>query len=99
MAACQAVKAERAKAHAELLSARYPLSVTADPVVRMSSGKPVPVGPAAKLSGVTGEPIDDMTPQQIKEKRLFPAFVGLTVYLYIENPSRQLGSVCGYYVF
>lgn len=67
-----AVKAERARAHAELLRARYSLNVNTDPAVKMSGGKPVPVGPTARLSGVTWEQIDEMTPEQIKGKGLFP---------------------------
>jgi cytochrome c peroxidase len=70
-AARMAVKAERAKAHADLLASRYDLKeVTGD--ARMSGGKPVPVGPTARLAGVTWEQLDKMTPEQIKEKGLFP---------------------------
>lgn len=70
-AARMAVKAERARAHADLLSSRYDLKeVTGD--TRMSGGKPVPVGPTARLAGVTWEQLDKMTPEQIKEKGLFP---------------------------
>ena len=67
-----AVKAERAKEHMALLNSRYDLSKkpAADPV--MSGGKPVPVGPTAKLQGLTWEQLGKMTPEQIKEKGVFP---------------------------
>ncbi len=71
-AARLAVKGELAKAHGELLRARYNLDVKTDPEVRMSGGKLVPVGPTARLSGVTWEQLDRLTPGQIKEKGLFP---------------------------
>ena len=71
-AARMAVKAERAKQHMELLSSRYDLvkKDAAEPL--MSGGKPVPVGPTAKLQGVTWEQLGNMTPEQIKEKGVFP---------------------------
>lgn len=70
-AARLAVKAERAKAQADLLSSRYDLKkATGDAL--MSGGKPVPVGPTARLAGVSWEQLDKMTPEQIKEKGLFP---------------------------
>ena len=66
-----AVKAERAKAHAALLASRYELkAVTGD--ARMSGGKAVPVGPTARLAGTSWDQLDKMTPEQIKEKGLFP---------------------------
>jgi len=67
-----AVKAERAEAHAKLLRERYNLEVKTDPSVRMSGGKPVPVGPTARLSGISWEQLGQMTPEQIREKGLFP---------------------------
>jgi hypothetical protein len=67
-----AVKAERAKQQMALLNSRYDLSkrVTAEAV--MSGGKPLPVGPTARLQGVTWEQLGKMTPEQIKEKGIFP---------------------------
>ena len=38
------VKADRAKEHNDLLNARYDLSVKTSPDVKMSGGKPIPVG-------------------------------------------------------
>jgi cytochrome c peroxidase len=71
-AARLAVKAERAKAHADLLRERYDLAVKTDPGIKMSGGKPIPVGPTAKLANGGWEQFDQMTPAQIKEKGNFP---------------------------
>ncbi|MHB8799564.1 MAG: cytochrome B6 [Thermoanaerobaculia bacterium] len=65
-----AVKADRAKAHAALLASRYDLKKAGGDVL-MSGGKAVPVGPTARLAG-TWEQLDKMTPEQIREKGLFP---------------------------
>lgn len=67
-----AVKAERAKQHMEMLNTRYDLSKKINAQVAMSEGKPMPVGPTAKLRGITWEQFDKMTPEQIKEKGVFP---------------------------
>jgi cytochrome c peroxidase len=67
-----AVKAERAKQHMELLNSRYDLSKKAPAESVMSGGKPLPMGPTAKLQGVTWEQLGKMTPEQIKEKGAFP---------------------------
>jgi cytochrome c peroxidase len=67
-----AVKAERAQEHMKLLNSRYDLSKKTSPEVLMSGGKPVPLGPTAKLQGATWEQLDNMTPEQVKEKGLFP---------------------------
>jgi cytochrome c peroxidase len=71
-AARMAVKAERAKQHMELLNSRYDLSKRTAAEVVMSGGKPIPVGPTVRLQGVTWGRLDKMTPEQIKEKGVFP---------------------------
>ena len=71
-AARMAVKSERAKLQNELLNSRYDLSKKTTAEVVMSGGKPIPVGPTAKLTGTTWEMLDKMTPEQIKEKGVFP---------------------------
>ena len=71
-AARMAVKAERAKQHMELLNFRYDLSKKGTAESVMSGGKSLPVGPTAKLQGVTWEQLGKMTPEQIKEKGIFP---------------------------
>lgn len=70
-AARLAVKPERARAHAALLASRYDLKAGAGDGV-MSGGKAVPAGPTARLRGVTWEQLDKLTPEQIREKGLFP---------------------------
>ena len=67
-----AVKAERAKEHIELLNSRYDLSKKGTAESVMSGGKPIPVGPTAELQNVTWEQLGKMTPEQIKERGVFP---------------------------
>ncbi len=66
------VKAERAKEHMDMLNRRYDLSVKTSGNATMSGGKALPVGPTAKLSGVTWEELGKMTPEDIKSKNIFP---------------------------
>src|SRR5260370_25230985 len=55
------------------LEERYNLSRRVDDSVRMTRGKPIPVGPTAKLkNGVTWEQLGRMSPDEIKDKGLFP---------------------------
>jgi cytochrome c peroxidase len=67
-----AVKSARAKEHMDLLNSRYDLSKKTTTDIRMSGGKPIPVGPTVRLKGVTWDQLDKLTPEQIKEKGLFP---------------------------
>ena len=67
-----AVKAERAQEHTALLNTRYDLSTKVDGAILMTGGKPIPVGPTARLYGITWEQLDKLTPGQIKERGLFP---------------------------
>jgi cytochrome c peroxidase len=71
-AARMAVKTERAKAHMDMLSSRYDLSKKGTTESPMSGGKAIPAGPTVKLQGVTWEQLGTMTPEQIKEKGIFP---------------------------
>jgi cytochrome c peroxidase len=71
-AARMAVKAERAKQHMELLNSRYDLTPKTSAESVMSGGKPLPMGLTAKPQGVTWEQLGKMTPEQIKEKGVFP---------------------------
>ncbi len=64
---------EVTKRTADLLAQRYDLSGKVDPSVRMSGGKkPVPVGPTARLKGVTWDQLAAMPPAEIKRRGLFP---------------------------
>ncbi len=56
-----------------LLEDRYDLSRRVDANVTMSRGKPIPVGPTAKLkNGVTWEQLGRMTPEEIRGRDVFP---------------------------
>lgn len=57
----------------DLLNQRYDLSNKASPDVTMSNGKPIQEGVRVKLpSAVTWEQLAKMTPEEIKEKGLYP---------------------------
>jgi cytochrome c peroxidase len=58
--------------HQKLLEARYDLSRRVDPNLKMTRGKPIPVGPTARLKGVTWEQLAKMTPEEIRDKGVFP---------------------------
>ena len=66
------VKADRAKEHMALLNARYDLSEKTSPDFFMSGGKPIPMGPTAKLKGITWTDLDQLTPEQVKMQGIFP---------------------------
>ena len=61
--------------HRELLNERYNFSEKVDSNVTMSGGKPIPVGPTAKLKeGVSWDSLSNMKPGEIKKKGIFPFF-------------------------
>lgn len=61
------------EAQKKLLESRYNLTPKLDNSVKMSRGKPLAVGPTAKLkSGVTFDSLANMTPEQIKQENAFP---------------------------
>ena len=69
----KAAKARVMAEHQRLLEQRYDLTRRVDEAVRMTRGKPIPVGPTARLkSGVTWEQLGQMTPEEIRDKDLFP---------------------------
>ena len=60
-------------AQRQLLESRYNLQPRLDPSAKMSRGKPLPVGPTARLKdGTTWERLAAMSPQQIKSANAFP---------------------------
>ena len=69
-------KANRARVMAaarKLLEDRYDLTRRVDPNVKMTRGKPIPVGPTARLGrGVTWEQLGNMSPEEIRDRDLFP---------------------------
>ncbi|HEX7330739.1 MAG TPA: hypothetical protein VF290_04520 [Pyrinomonadaceae bacterium] len=73
--------------HQRLLEARYDLSRRVDESVRMTRGKPIPVGPTAKLkAGMTWEQLGSMTPEAIKAQDAFP-------YLPLPHVSHPVGGM------
>jgi cytochrome c peroxidase len=69
----KAAKASVMAAHQKLLEQRYDLSRRVDESVKMTRGKPIPVGPTARLkSGLTWEQLGAMSPDEIREKGVFP---------------------------
>jgi hypothetical protein len=56
-----------------LLESRYNLEPRLDPVVTMSRGKPIAVGPTARLpAGMTWEALAQLSPAEIRERDIFP---------------------------
>jgi len=57
----------------KLLERRYHLKPKLDPEAKMSRGKPLPVGPTARLSeGMTWERLAGLSPEEIKKQGVFP---------------------------
>lgn len=68
-----AQKADVMAAQKKLLEARYDLNPKFDPQVKMARGKPVPVGPTARLpEGMTFEQLAALSPEEIKRRGTFP---------------------------
>lgn len=60
-------------AQRQLLERRYILEPKLDPEAKMSRGKPLPVGPTARLSqGITWERLAGMRPGEIRQQDVFP---------------------------
>jgi len=73
MKADVAEKAAVSAAQRRLLEIRYDLTPRLDPSARMSRGKPLAVGPTAKLpSGMTWERLATLSPEDIRSRGLFP---------------------------
>jgi len=73
VARMKAAKPDIMKRHMTLLDERYDLSNRPAPGVTMSRGKPVQAGVRAKLpAGMAWEKLAAMTPEEIREKDLFP---------------------------
>jgi cytochrome c peroxidase len=57
----------------KLLESRYNLKPKFDPAVKMSRGKPLPIGPTARLAeGLDWETLAGMSPDEIRRKNAFP---------------------------
>jgi cytochrome c peroxidase len=69
----KAAKARVMAAAMRLLEQRYDLRRRVDESVRMTRGKPIPVGPTARLrSGLTWEQLGSMSPAEIRDRGVFP---------------------------
>ncbi len=69
----KAAKARVMAAARKILEERYNLARRVDQNVKMTRGKPIPVGPTARLQkGATWEQLGGMSPEEIREKDLFP---------------------------
>ena len=56
----------------KLLESRYDLQAHPDPQAKMSRGKPLAIGPTARLKGVTWQQIGEMRPDEIRSRNVFP---------------------------
>jgi cytochrome c peroxidase len=85
-------KAEKAAVMARqkaLLETRYDLTSRPDNTVRMTRGKPIQVGPSARLpEGMTWERLAAMSPDEVRERGLFPKG-----YLPLPHPKHDVGGM------
>ena len=86
MAKDKSQKALVMKRQMDLLNGRYDLTKKVTKEVTMSRGKPLPVGPTARLSGITWAQLAAMSPAEIKEKGIFP-------YLPLPHPNHPVGGM------
>ena len=74
MAKMKAAKPDVAKKHNDLLELRYDMANKTADGVTMTRGKKLQTGPRAKLpKGMTWEKLAAMSPEEIRDKGLFPA--------------------------
>jgi cytochrome c peroxidase len=72
-----------------LLEERYDLSRRVDMKVTMTRGKPIPVGPTAKLPpGMTWEKLAALSPDEVRAQGLFPKG-----YLPLPHPNHPVGGM------
>jgi cytochrome c peroxidase len=72
-----------------LLDERYELTPHPDPKLTMSRGKPIQVGPTARLpEGMTWEKLAAMSSDEVREKGLFPKG-----YLPLPHPKHEVGGM------
>jgi cytochrome c peroxidase len=72
-----------------LLEERYDLTPRPDPKVTMTRGKPIPVGPTAKLPpGKTWEQLAAMSSDEIRDQGLFPKG-----FLPLPHPHHEVGGM------
>jgi cytochrome c peroxidase len=89
MATDKANKENIAARQKKLLEERYDLAVRVDDRVKMSRGKPIPVGPTAKLpADTTWEKLAEMAPDELRDKDLFPKG-----FLPLPHPHHEVGGM------
>ena len=86
MAKDMAARASIMKRQRQLLAERFDTTRRTTTDMTMSRGKPLPVGPTAKLKGVSWNQLAEMTPEEIKEKNIFP-------YLPLPHPNHPVGGM------
>jgi cytochrome c peroxidase len=85
----KAAKARVMARQRKLLEERYDLSVRVHAKVKMTRGKPIPVGPTARLAeGTSWKQLAEMSPEQIREKEVFPKG-----YLPLPHPHHEVGGM------
>ena len=73
----------------KLLEERYDLQRRVDDSVKMTRGKPIPVGPATRLpEGMTWEKLAAMEPDEVRNKGVFPAG-----FLPLPHPHHEVGGM------
>lgn len=73
----------------KLLDERYDLTRKIHDTIQMTRGKPIPIGPTARLAtGHTFEDLAKMAPDEIREKGLFPKG-----YLPLPHPNHPVGGM------
>lgn len=73
MKADVAAKAKVMETQKKLLESRYHLEAKPDPNAKMSRGKPIPVGPTARLpDGTSWKDLAERSPEEIRNKNQFP---------------------------
>jgi len=89
MAKDKADKAATMNRQKKLLEERYDLALKADPNAKMTRGKPVPVGPTARLQdGMTWDKLAATSADEIREKGFFPRG-----YLPLPHPKHEAGGM------
>jgi len=85
----EADKADVMARQMKLLEERYTLTPRVDKKVTMTRGKPIPVGPTAKLpEDVTWDKLATLSPEEIREQGLFPKG-----YLPLPHPKHDAGGM------
>jgi cytochrome c peroxidase len=85
----KAAKAAVMARQKKLLEERYDLTPKTDSRVTMSRGKPIPVGPTAKLpADMTWDKLAAMTPEDVRARNLFPKG-----YLPLPHPHHEVGGM------